>query len=127
MTFEQWAWGRGFSLPQMDVAKMAWEAALKAQASEPVVFTQFLTDVITCAGLLSHGKRDKGLAKRISDEACRLMMSHPTTERRVPEDEKLRMALENCRLLAARHRKEDWALLILGFCAEGGVVGSVMR
>ena len=53
---------------------------------------------------------------------------HPTTERRViPEDEKLRMALENCRLLAARHRKEDWALLILGFCAEGGVVGSVMR
>ena len=34
MTFEQWAWGRGFSLPQMDVAKMAWEAALKAQAGE---------------------------------------------------------------------------------------------
>lgn len=29
--------------------------------------------------------------------------------------------------LAARHRKEDWALLILGFCAEGGVVGSAMR
>mgnify|MGYP003543603642 CR=1 FL=1 len=36
-------------------------------------------------------------------------------------------ALENCRLLAARHRKEDWALLILGFCAEGGVVGSITR
>lgn len=42
-------------------------------------------------------------------------------------NEKLRLALENCRLLAARHRKEDWALLILGFCAEGGVVGSVTR
>ena len=55
------------------------------------------------------------------------LYTHPTTERRVPEDENLRMALENCRLLAARHRKEDWALLILGFCAEGGVVGSVMR
>ena len=41
--------------------------------------------------------------------------------------EKMRFALENCRLLAARHRKEDWALLILGFCAEGGVVGSVTR
>lgn len=43
------------------------------------------------------------------------------------EIEKLRMALENCRLLAARNRKESWALLILGFCAEGGVVGSVTR
>lgn len=42
-------------------------------------------------------------------------------------NEKLRFALENCRLLAARHRKEDWALLILGFCAEGGAVGSVTR
>jgi septal ring factor EnvC (AmiA/AmiB activator) len=39
----------------------------------------------------------------------------------------LHMGLENCRLLAARHRKEDWALLILGFCAEAGVVGSVTR
>ncbi len=43
------------------------------------------------------------------------------------EIEKMRMGLENCRLLAARHRKEDWALLILGFCAEAGVVGSVTR
>ena len=38
--------------------------------------------------------------------------------------EQQQMALENCRFLAARHRKEPWALLILGFCAEGGVVGS---
>ena len=43
------------------------------------------------------------------------------------EIEKMLMGLENCRLLAARHRKEDWALLILGFCAEAGVVGSVTR
>ena len=41
--------------------------------------------------------------------------------------ERLRFGLENCRLLAARHRKEDWALLILGFCAEAGVAGSVTR
>lgn len=41
--------------------------------------------------------------------------------------ERMHFGLENCRLLAARHRKEDWALLILGFCAEGGVVGSVTR
>jgi hypothetical protein len=43
------------------------------------------------------------------------------------EIENLRRGLENCRLLAARHREEDWALLILGFCAEAGVVGSVTR
>lgn len=30
---------------------------------------QFLTDVVTAAGLLSHGKTDKALAKRISDRA----------------------------------------------------------
>lgn len=39
----------------------------------------------------------------------------------------LKAALENCRLLAARNRQEAWALLILGFCAESGVVGSVTR
>ena len=44
-----------------------------------------------------------------------------------PAMEKLRLGLENCRLLAARHRKEDWALLILEFCAEAGVVGSITR
>lgn len=41
--------------------------------------------------------------------------------------ERMRFGLENCRLLAARHRKEDWALLILGFCAEAGVAESVTR
>src|SRR5574343_1021105 len=42
-------------------------------------------------------------------------------------EKNLRWALQNCRLFAARHRKEDWALLILGFCAEGGVTGSITR
>lgn len=41
--------------------------------------------------------------------------------------ERLRLGLENCRLLAARHRKEAWALLILGFCAEAGVAGGITR
>lgn len=35
---------------------------------------QFLTDVTTAAGLLEHGKRDKGLAKRIADRAHALRM-----------------------------------------------------
>ena len=41
--------------------------------------------------------------------------------------DKLKFALENCRLFAARNRKESWALLILGFLAECGVVGSPLR
>ena len=36
-------------------------------------------------------------------------------------------ALENCRLLAARHRKEEWATHILRLCAESGVIGSPIR
>lgn len=36
-------------------------------------------------------------------------------------------ALENCRLFAARHRKEEWAKTILRFCAEGGATGSPLR
>lgn len=50
-------------------------AALKAEAVEPYklftsnVMKQFLTDVITASGLLSYGKTDKGLAKRINDRA----------------------------------------------------------
>lgn len=36
-------------------------------------------------------------------------------------------ALENCRLYAARHRKEDWAATILRFCADGGATGSPLR
>lgn len=34
--------------------------------------TQFLTDVLTAAGLLYHGKTDKGLAQRISDGQAKL-------------------------------------------------------
>jgi hypothetical protein len=33
---------------------------------------QFLTDVVTAAGLLMYGKRDKGLSERISKGAYKL-------------------------------------------------------
>ena len=33
---------------------------------------QFLTDVLTAAGLLRHGKKDAGLATRIAEESCRI-------------------------------------------------------
>jgi hypothetical protein len=38
-----------------------------------------------------------------------------------------RFCLENCRLFAARHRKEEWAKTILRFCEEAGVKGSPLR
>ena len=41
--------------------------------------------------------------------------------------DELLVALENCRLLAARHRKEEWAGHVLRFCGESGVAGKVMR
>ena len=36
-------------------------------------------------------------------------------------------ALENCRLLAARHHTEEWASHILRFCSDVGVTGSPLR
>jgi len=36
-------------------------------------------------------------------------------------------ALENCRLMAARHRDQGWARHILRFCAEAGAGGSPLR
>ena len=46
------------------------------KAAKEVLFdletTRFLTDVLTAAGLLYHGKTDKALAQRISDGQARL-------------------------------------------------------
>ncbi len=39
----------------------------------------------------------------------------------------MRIALENCRMLAVRHRGIDWAGHILRFCEQVGVKGSVLR
>lgn len=38
-----------------------------------IAMSQFLSDVVTAAGLLSHGKTDKVLARRISEFAFNLM------------------------------------------------------
>lgn len=38
-----------------------------------------------------------------------------------------RFCLENCRLYAARHHREEWAKTILRFCDEAGVKGSPLR
>ena len=43
------------------------------------------------------------------------------------EIDKLRAALENCRLLAAKRPKEEWARHILRFCESADVTGSPLR
>lgn len=51
----------------------AWHPAIDHAPESPatnclsVNESRFLTDVITAAGLLSHGKQDKGLARRIAN------------------------------------------------------------
>ena len=63
--------------PQEKEIVTALREALAEQPSqqEPVAFSQFLSDVVTAAGLLSHGKTDKALAARISEFAFRLRLS----------------------------------------------------
>lgn len=39
----------------------------------------------------------------------------------------LQIALDNCRVFAARNRKEDWAKTVLRFCTEGGSTASPLR
>lgn len=55
----------------------------------------------------------------VTDERAQEMVDEATAE--------LRAALRNCFLYAGRHRKEEWAAVILRFCAEGGETGSPLR
>lgn len=43
------------------------------------------------------------------------------------DNARLREALENCRLLAARHRKEEWAGHVLRLCESAGVAATALR
>jgi hypothetical protein len=49
---------------------------------DSTTLSRFLSDVTTAAGLLEHGKRDKGLAKRMADRAqyLREKVLGPNTE-----------------------------------------------
>ncbi|WP_175796357.1 DUF551 domain-containing protein [Burkholderia anthina] len=46
--------------------------ASKSRADAPTEIAQFLTDVVTAAGLLSYGRTDKKLATRITEQAYEL-------------------------------------------------------
>ena len=61
-------------LADLEEAEAAIEAAVEPY--KPLISAgmyQFLSDVITSAGLLRHGKTDKGLAERISNRAMMFM------------------------------------------------------
>lgn len=57
-----------------DQAQLSASASKKAAKDKlfDVGTAQFLTDVLTAAGLLYHGKTDKDLAQRLSDGQARL-------------------------------------------------------
>ncbi|WP_257827943.1 hypothetical protein [Burkholderia glumae] len=69
---------------QYNGAWLGWKACA-SQAAAPadmrasqVKFSQFLTDVITAAGLLQHGRTDKKLAARIGEMAFSMLGSSPS-------------------------------------------------
>src|SRR5574343_1066745 len=66
------------------------------------------------------------MARRIKDATDDVKL-HAELARLRAENEALREALNNCRLLAARQRTEEWATHILRFCATAGVTGSALR
>lgn len=67
--------------------------------------------------LLKHETAQLEVMAEMKEEIMKLQQLH----------DELRSALENCRLLAARKRKEEWAGHILRFCGEAGVKGEVTR
>ena len=45
----------------------------EAQSAEPIEFSQFLSDVMTAAGLVAHGKQSKVLGERLADGVAKLL------------------------------------------------------
>ena len=66
---ERLAWAELYSDEMGDPDILDKAKAFKAPASSQLSIeeSQFLTDVLTAAGLLSCGKQDKGLARKITD------------------------------------------------------------
>lgn len=65
---------------------------------------------------------------RQRDELNRLCEFNEKTMSTLQADNtRLREALENCRLLAARHRKEEWAGHVLRLCESAGVAATALR
>jgi len=74
----QWRCSRLWSMEESQDCSETLRTLIASMEAQPehVKFPQFLTDVVTAAGLLAHGKQDKGLAARISSYAYELR-THP--------------------------------------------------
>lgn len=82
--------------PETRTAWAIWQAARAQPAQEPDLWkTQFLTDVMTSAGLIMHGRTDKKLAQRIADGSARWrteIYTHPQPKREPLSDEQIAKA-----------------------------------
>lgn len=71
----------------------AWKAlvalAANAPAAEPVAWRQFMTDVLTAAGLVSHGKQCKALGDRLMNGCTTFRAPPAPTEQWVSVTERL--------------------------------------
>jgi hypothetical protein len=86
--------------------KEAWRVATPpagqpAPVQEPVAFKQFLSDVHTAAGLVTHGKQCKALGERLSEGVMRYYMAtSPAAQPAVPlTDEQAKQLLKDSDLL----------------------------
>lgn len=77
-----------FTADQMRAYARAALASPAAQA-QPVALTvsdsQFLTDVMTVAGLVSHGRQDKALGARLGEAVMRIRSRHTAPEALAPD------------------------------------------
>ena len=76
-----------------------------------------MNDLITHATLIRALETAKKDAERMRDECDQITeMNHAQW-----------LALENCKAIAARNRKEEWSQNIFRFCADGGVLPNPLR
>lgn len=64
-------------------------AIAEAEKQEPMAFKQFLSDVHTAAGLVTHGKQCKALGERLGEGVMRYMATAPAAQRQPLTDEQI--------------------------------------
>lgn len=67
LTQEEYGFIKDHSSEDADFKRVYAAPQLPQPAMMPPNYSRFLSDVMTAAGFLSHGKRDKGLATRLAD------------------------------------------------------------
>lgn len=90
------------------------EAQINRRVTGGEVEQAAIDEIENLRGLLAEARDEIELK-----QACISGMSKNT--------ERLGNALNNCRLLAAQNRSEEWAKHVLRFCEDAGVGGSPLR